>query len=76
MPDLREMAKKGDILAQICFFQCIEGRFELEQVFLQTFSPTELEKKWDGNLNKFEILDKKYEKFFLDSVTVRMESLF
>ncbi len=49
---------------------------EMAQIFVQSFSPKELEKNWDGNLNKFEILDKKYEKFFLESVTIRMSSLF
>ncbi len=49
---------------------------EMEQIFLQAFSPKELETNWDGNLNKFEILDKKYDRFFLESVTTRMASLF
>ncbi len=49
---------------------------EMQQLFLQNFSPKELEKNWDGNLNQFEILDKKYEKFFAESVTNRMASLF
>ncbi len=49
---------------------------EMEQIFLQNFSSKDLEQKWDGNLNKFELLNKKYEKFFIDSVKNRMESLF
>ncbi len=49
---------------------------EMEQIFLQNFDPKELETKWDGNLNKFDILDKKFDKFFLDAVTTRMASLF
>ncbi len=49
---------------------------EMEQIFLQSFSPMDLETTWDGNLSRFEVLDKKYDKFFLESVTNRMASLF
>jgi hypothetical protein len=49
---------------------------EMEQIFLQYFSPSQLATNWDGNLNQFEILDKEYEKFFIEAVTKRMASLF
>jgi hypothetical protein len=49
---------------------------EMKQIFLQFFSPSELEANWDGDINRFRILDKEYDRFFLDAVKNRMGSLF
>ncbi|OLS15580.1 MAG: hypothetical protein RBG13Loki_0786 [Promethearchaeota archaeon CR_4] len=49
---------------------------EMKQIFLLYFSPKELEANWDGDLNRFKVLDKHYDRFFLESVKTRMESLF